>query len=294
MQAFLDQILPNLSDTAQYAVAAAAAVVLLALIALAITLVVRRRRRRPHPIEPEASTDVIRRPVYIDPLLLDDLLGHVETRDFSGGLSEALEGDDPDRRPTEVRKLNKVLVGLRQRSDLVHDLDREPEADLTEGRAVTVTGTLSRLPASDAAELIELSAPLLVHAANGHGPDVRSRNVGIAHPALVLRLSPATGGDRGYLLVLDHECLWLEDRNLPSGPVSVLGIIEEIVDAKDRIDGNGLLAPKLSYDARESLRDRDVAEVAATLSTLTDSPLKKRELDFEGPGARIGVAAIYR
>lgn len=294
MDTYLDQVLPNLSDAQQLAVAVAVGVVLLAVIALIAALVVRRRRRRPTPIETPADREVIRRPVYVDPLLLDDLLGHVETRDFSGELNRALELDDPDRRPTEVRKLNKVLVGLRQRSDLLHDLDREPQGDLQEGHAITATGTLTRLPASDAAELIELAAPLLVHAANGHRSDIRSQNVGIKHPPLALRLDPSTGGDRRYLVVLDHDGLWTEDRNLPSGPVTVLGVVDEVLEARDRISGADVLGPKLSYEVRESLRDRDLGTVATTLSTLTDQPLKERELDFEGPGARIGVAAIYR
>lgn len=301
MDTYLDQLLPNLSDAQQLAVVVAAGVILVALIALIVALVLRRRRRRPTPIETPPDRDVIRRPVYVDPLLLDDLLGHVETRDFSGELNRALETDDPDRRPTEVRKLNKVLVGLRQRSDLLHDLDREPEAELQDGHAITATGTLTRLPASDAAELIELSAPLLVHAANGQGPDIRSQNVGIKAPPLALRLDPSTGGDRRYLVVLDHDGLWTDlpasspgDRNLPSGPVTVLGIVEQVVGTRDRIDGADVLGPQLSYEVRESLRDRSLGAVAATLSTLTDRPLKERELDFEGPGARIGVAAIYR
>lgn len=294
MDTFLDTILPNLSDTAQLAVLIAVGVVVVALIALAVAVLARRRRQRPTPIDKTSSSDVIRRPVYVDPLLLDDLLGHVETRDFSGELNRVLETDDPDRRPTEVRKLNKVLVGLRQRDDLLHDLDREPESDIEEGHAITVTGRLSRLPASDAAELIELSAPLLVHAANGQSPDIRSHNVGIKHPPLAMRLDPSTGGDRRYLVVLDHDGLWTEDRNLPTGPVTVLGIVEDVVNGRSRIDAEEVLAPGLSYEVRESLRDRDVAQVAATLSSLTDRPLKERELDFEGPGARIGVAAIYR
>lgn len=301
MDAYLDQVLPNLSDAQQLAVVVAAGVVLLAVIALIVALVVRRRRRRPTPIETPADGEVIRRPVYVDPLLLDDLLGHVETRDFSGELNRALEIDDPDRRPTEVRKLNKVLVGLRQRSDLLHDLDREPETELQEGQAIIATGTLTRLPASDAAELIELAAPLLVHAANGHGPDIRSQNVGVKHPPLALRLDPSTGGDRRYLVVLDHDGLWTDlpashpgDRSLPSGPVTVLGIVDGVLGARDRISGADVLGPELSYEVRESLRDRDLGTVATTLSNLTDQPLKERELDFEGPGARIGVAAIYR
>jgi hypothetical protein len=251
-----------------------------------------------------ATHATIRRPVYLDPLLLDDLLAHVETRDYTRDLRDTLEGGrlEDEGHTGETRKLNKVLAGMRGRTDLLTNLDEDHGADLSEGRAVIASGRLIELPATAAAELLELSTPLLAHtpSENGHHGALKTRThpnataapTGAAAP-LVLRFEP-TAGDRNFLLVLPREGLRVDDPDSLGGHVTLIGVVDDVLGARDRIGPDRYLTPGLSSEVREHVRDRDLGDVVSSLAAAAGTELAERDLTFKGPGARVTAAAIYR
>ncbi|MBW3665131.1 MAG: hypothetical protein KY469_18710 [Actinobacteria bacterium] len=305
---FWDGFLELYADEPWLVIAVAAGVIVL-LAGLWVWMRRRRTARRAGAAAVPASATTparttIRRPVYLDALLLDDLLAHVETRDYSRDLRDTLEGGrlEDDGHAGETRKLNKVLAGMHGRTDLVTNLDEDDGADLTEGRAVIVTGRLVELPATAAAELLELSTPLLTHAPSDNGDDgalkTRPRQTSTATPTstaapLVLRLEP-TDGDRNFLVVLPREGLRVDDPDSLGGRVTLIGVVDEVLGSRDRLGPDRYLKPGLSSDVREHIRDRELSEVVSSLADAAGTKLSERDLTFKGPGARVTPAAIYR
>lgn len=303
---FWDGFLELYADEPWLVIAVAAGVI--ALLA-GLWLLVRRRRtaRRTTHVPVSATTPTrttIRRPVYLDALLLDDLLAHVETRDYSRDLRDTLEGGrlEDEGHAGETRKLNKVLAGLHGRTDLLTNLDEDHDADLGEGRAVVVSGRLVELPATAAAELLELSTPLLTHTPSENGDNgalkTRTRPTATGAPTntaapLVLRLEP-TDGDRNFLVVLPREGMRVDDPDSLGGRVTLIGIVDEVLGSRDRLGPDRYLKPGLSSDVREHIRDRELSEVVSSLADAAGTKLSERDLTFKGPGARVTPAAIYR
>lgn len=287
--------------------AAAALAGLVVLLALLVALVVRRRSGstsmaggdEPAATLDQPATGTVRRPIYADALLLDDLLAHAETRDYGRSLRESL--DDGPASTSETRKLNKVLAGLEERRMLV-DLDERADAPLAKGSAVRVSGTVEELPASAIAELLELSTPILVHsaAASGNGDgDPSARRTSIPDGAWgtgpkVLALT-ASAGSRRFLLVLHPDGMRDATRRpLTDGEVTLLGVTEEVLGRRDELHLDDYLTPYLSREVQERVRDTDLNDAAVSVANLAGRKVRKRDLTFEGPGARLSVAAIYR
>lgn len=306
MDALTDAI-TAITDALGTAGTAAVLAGLLMLVLLLVALVVRRRRGTTpeHETDEPATTlekptaGTVRRPIYADALLLDDLLAHAETRDYGRSLRESL--DESSAATSETRKLNKVLAGLEERRMLV-DLDDRTDAPLAKGSAVRVTGTLEELPASAIAELLELSTPVLVHSVsasgNGDGGSPSgARSVPDEHWGAgpkVLALTPSEGSRR-FLVVLHPDGMRdAARRPLTNGEVTLLGVAEEVLGRRDKLDLNDYLTPYLSRDVQERVRNSDLNDTAESVANLAGHKVRRRDLTFEGPGARLSVAAIYR
>ncbi|HEX9766411.1 MAG TPA: hypothetical protein VGA36_06580 [Nitriliruptorales bacterium] len=301
----ISEAIATVTDSLGIAGATTAVIGLIVLTVLLVTLIVARRREEGGPPdEPPATLDAptvgtIRRPVYTDPLLLDDLLAHAETRDYGRSLRDTL--DDESAATAETRKLNKVLAGLQQRRMLV-DLDERADAPIAKGSAITVTGTLEELPASAVAELLELSTPVLVHSAasagGGNGDRARADHevpeVLWGPGPKVFALTPRDG-DRRFLLVLHPDgARDAVRRPLTAGQATVLGVTEDVLGRRDRLHVDDYLTPYLSRDVQERVRDSNLGDAAESVASLAGHKIRRGDLSFEGPGARLSVAAIYR
>lgn len=292
VETLLDDLLPGMSNAAQVAIAAGVAVLVLAAL-VAVVVAVRRRWRRPRPLGDSPGDGLVRRPAYLDTAVVGDLLGHTEQQDHSRELRDALETGDDDARTPGVRALNKVLSGLEAHDDLLADLDLDPEAGLHAGKVVRVTGRLEPLPATDAVELLERAAPLL-----GMQPDPLSRDPAPTTPVhvgpLVMRLTPATGDQRRFLVILDRDALRGPAADLVEEKVTVLAVAQDVLARRDSLDIGQVIRSRLSLEVRDALSERDLSEVVATLSRVTPNELDGDALEFTGPGARLEVGAIYR
>ncbi len=257
----------------------------------------------------ERPTGRIRRPVYLDVDLLDDLRAHgareaeVPTSVTTGATTATTSGSPTSAgsaRTEETRRLNDTLAAL-DGSPILTDLDADPDADLEEGTAVVLTGTLVRHPASDAAEILELSAPLLQRASsNGHGDGgtatvsrVRPDEVTTETAPLVVRLDHPSA-KRGYLMVLPREHLRVDDPIRAGGSVSILAVVEKVLGRRDTVTVEDYLSPHLSPQGRAMLDDRDLAETVSALSDVTNEDLAARDLHVRGPGALLTPASIHR
>lgn len=257
-------------------------------------------RRRTRTVERPSGT--IRRPVYTDGVLLDDLRAHGDpARRHGGETTTAATGQSA--RTEETRRLNDTLAAL-EGSPVLLDLDADPGADLEDGRAVILTGRLRRHAASDAAELLELSTPLLERASsNGHHQDdsrdtttltpVRRDQVTTAAAPLVVVLEHAAS-KRHYLMTLPREHLRVDDPTRSDAQVSVLAVVERTLGRRDALTVEDYLGPHLTDDGRSVLADRDLAETVTALSDVTHDDLAARDLRFRGPGALLTPAAIHR
>lgn len=325
----------------EIAIAVGALVVLLLLVWLAV----RAFRSRDHGERTvERPTGTVRRPVYSDDALLDDLRAHAAGR--SGDLRRDADGDrdrdadrpsvagqpatadvhpvtdgtddatttaaaDPARdrgdrgdrdddagersREDSTRRLNETVRAL-EGSDVLIDLDAHPDAELEAGKAIVLSGTLERHAASDAAEILELSAPLLHRGAGNGGGSVTDGGVDGATAEgapLVVRLEHPVD-KRGFLMVLPREHLLVEDPTRLGSTVSVLAVIERAIDKRERLEVEDYLGPHLSRDGQAVLGERDLTETIATLSQVASEDLGADDLPFQGPGALLTPAAIQR
>lgn len=292
VQTLLDDLLPGLSDPVQVAIAAGAIVIAVTALILA-AVAVRRRWRRPTPLGSSPGEGLVRRPVYLDTAVVGDLLGHTEDQDHSRDLRDALESGDDQARTPGVRALNKVLSGLEAHSDLLADLDLDPEADLHAGKIVRLTGRLEPLPATDAVEILERAAPLLGMQPEPLTRDPDATSTAIHEGPLVMQLTPATGDPRRFLLILDRKALRAQPTELVDEKATVLAVTQDVLTRRDSLDIGGVIRSRLSLQVRDALSERDLGEVVVALSPVTATELDADALVFEGPGARIEVAAIY-
>lgn len=299
---------------------------------LLLWLLVRAFRRRGADRTVERPTGTVRRPVYADEALLDDLRAHAggggdlrrsedrppaqpatsevhpapDTTTTSAG-----EAHDParDRRPDRdrhrradgeagredsTRRVNETVAAL-EGSDILIDLDAHPDAELVAGKAIVLSGTLERHAASDAAEILELSAPLLQRGSGGGGSMTNGGAAGATAEGapLVVRLEHPVD-KRSFLMVLPREHLLVEDPTRLGSNVSVLAVVERALDKRETMDVEDYLGPHLSRDGQAVLGERDLAETIATLSQVTSEDLGADDLPFRGPGALLTPAAIQR
>lgn len=292
---------------------------------LLIWLLVRAFRSRDTERTVERPAATVRRPVYTDDALLDDLRasagrGDLRRReDDSAPPPEPATADvhpvsgstttsavDPARdrdardagdggREDSTRRVNETIAAL-EGSDVLVDLDAHPDADLEPGKAILLTGTLERHAASDAAEILELSAPLLQRGAGNGGGSMTNGGVAGATAEgapLVVRLDHPVDR-RGFLMVLTREHLLVEDPTRLGSKVSVLAVIERSIGKRESLDVEDYLGPHLSRDGQAVLGERDLAETIATLSHVASEDLGADDLPFRGPGALLTPAAIQR
>lgn len=288
------------------AVAGAIIVLLIGLLALAAL----RRRRTTAP--PERREELVRRPVYLDSVILSDVLGHLEATDHGRSLRNILEDTgeqelgQPDdefttHRDDQVRLLNKAIAAAAQRRDLAVDLDKEPEADLAPGRVVRVTGTLRVLPASQVADLLERGVPLYGRP-NRLQPTGRSKKddsqvlvleeaeLDTSRPPIVAELETPHVTER-ILLIMDAGPMWQD--TVPTKTVSMLAIVDRVLGRRDKLDLDDFVRPHLSLQVRSALGSRDLMEVARPLSQAAGGELKNKDLQLRGPGATVTPAAIW-
>lgn len=288
------------------AIAAGIMVVLIGVLALAAF----RRRRKTAP--PERREDLVRRPVYLDSVILSDVLGHLEATDHGRSLRTILEdtGEDelnqpPDEftthRDDQVRLVNKAIAAAAQRRDLAIDLDEEPDADLAPGRIVRVTGTLRVLPATQVADLLERGVPLYGRS-NRLQPTARAKKddsqvlvleetgLDTSRPPVVAELETPHVNER-ILLIMDAEGMWQD--TVPTKTVSMLAIVDRVLGRRDNLDLDDFVRPHLSLQVRSALGSRDLMEVARPLSQAAGAELKKKDLQLRGPGSTVTPAAIW-
>ncbi|MBW3620678.1 MAG: hypothetical protein KY461_10570 [Actinobacteria bacterium] len=298
---------------------------------LLLWLLVRAFRSRDTDRTVERPTATVRRPVYTDDALLDDLRAHAGgrpgdlRRDPDGSaagqpatadvhpadepaatttLDPAREpartdatGDGEHAREDSTRRVNETIAAL-EGSDVLIDLDADPDAELEAGKAIVLSGTLQRHAASDAAEILELSAPLLQRGAGngGHGGSMTSGGASGATAEgapLVVRLEHPVD-KRGFLMVLPREHLLVEDPTRLGAQVSVLAVVERSLAKRESLQVEDYLGPHLSRDGQAVLGERDLAETIATLSEVASEDLGADDLPFRGPGALLTPAAIQR
>lgn len=314
--------------TSELLVAAAVLVLLLLLVWLAVRAF---RSRDEGERTVERPTATVRRPVYTDHALLDDLRAHADRpggdlrrdpdvprpatadvhpvgdgatttsavdpadRTSADRTSIARTGDGDHAREEDTRRVNETIRAL-EGSDILIDLDAFPDAELEPGKAIVLSGTLERHAASDAAEILELSAPLLQRGAGNGGGSVTKGGVDGATAEgapLVVRLEHPVD-KRGFLMVLPREHLLVEDPTRLGSTVSVLAIVERAIDKREHLDVEDYLGPHLSRDGQAVLGERDLTETIATLSQVASEDLGADDLPFKGPGALLTPAAIQR
>jgi hypothetical protein len=86
----------------------------------------------------------------------------------------------------------------------------------------------------------------------------------------------------------------VDDPDSLSGHVTLIGVVDDVLGARDRIGPDRYLTPGLSTEVREHVRDRDLGDVVSSLAAAAGTELAERDLTFKGPGARVTAAAIYR
>lgn len=299
----------DLVDQEPLLVAAVAAGIAVLLIGLLVLAAVRRRRRTAPPARRE---ELVRRPVYLDSVILSDVLGHLEATDHGRNLRTILEdtgeqdlNQPPDEftthRDDQVRLLNKAIAAAAQRRDLAIDLDKEPEADLTPGRVIRVTGTLRVLPATQVADLLERGVPLYGRpnrlqpsARSGHDEGqvlvLEEAGLDTTRPAVVAEFETPHVSEK-ILLIMDAEAMWQD--SIPTKTVSMLAIVDRVLNRRDRLDLDDFVRPHLSLQVRSALGSRDLMEVARPLSQAAGAELKKKDLQLRGPGSTVTPAAIW-
>lgn len=298
--------------------AIAAGLIVLLLGAVVLGRLARRRRTAP----PERREELVRRPVYLDSVILSDVLGHLEATDHSRNLRILLEDESEEelrtpeeqltsRRDDQVRSLNKAIAAAAQRQDLAVDLDKNPDSELKPGQVIRVTGQLDILPATRVATLLERGVPLYgregrLHSATAapstrrgaHDDDtdtlllVNERtSLDTSRPSIVAEFkAPHVSGGR-ILLALEPEAL--ERDSVPAATVSMLAIVDRTLGRRERLDLDDFLRPHLSLQVRSALGSRDLMEVAEPLAKATGDELKRRDLRLTGPGATVTPAAIW-
>lgn len=269
----------------------------------------RRRQREQAPVTTAKRADLIRRPLYLDPVVLSDVLAHLEDHDHGQSLRKLLDpdvftGDDAESTPlTErtgfVRAANKAVAAATNRPDLVSDLDEHPDATIESGRLVLVSGRLRVLPASDAARLIEHAVPLLRAAPRtpqrseerGDGPVLTLERTSspTESPTLVLELEAGRPAGR-FVVALDRDSV---SRELTTGPATILGVVDRPLRRRERLDAEDYLRPRLSTEARIALDDRGLGAVVESLAAATGQKLTTRDLELHGPGATLTPAVIW-
>jgi hypothetical protein len=258
----------------------------------------RRRRRERHV---ERPTGTVRRPIYLDADLLDDLRAHGDPNRSGSVPATTAQAASASPRTEDTRRLNDTLASL-EGSDVLIDLDADPDHGLSPGKAVVLTGTLHRHPATDAAEILELSAPLLQRAGgNGHATadgdtdtmaQVRADEITTDHAPFVVTLEHPSAR-HGHLLVLPRAHLRADDPTR-AGRVTVIAVVDRVLGRRDTLAPEDYLAPHLSTQGRGLLADRDLTETVTALSDVAREDLGARDLPFKGPGTLLTPAAIHR
>ncbi len=253
------------------------AVVVVALLTWLIVAVVRRRRAAHVPSRAQRIGDAL----YRDRTVLDDL--HLLGTDAeSNGHGADLTG---------------ALANLEERGALV-DLDADPRADLDPGQVVVASGTLVPLPATRAAELLELSAPLLARAGTQPDPDGPTDTATVTRPRTDLNNAPVVvaldhdASNRRLLMLLRRP--ELDEGALSLEPVTVVAVVDHALERRDTLGPDEYLRGYLSDDGRELLDGRSLTDIIGSLSDVTGDQLSRKELGFKGPGAQVRVASIHR
>lgn len=290
------------NQTTVFIVAAALVVLLLAWLAARRV----RRHRRDAMIADDGPT--IRRPVYADSTLLEELRAHAPT--IGQGASEmgtatttlgssATTADAASRRAMATRQMNDTLDALTG-TTVLNDLDGDPDRELEVGQAVLFSGTLERHAATDAVEILELAAPLLI----------RNRQAATDEDAGTLTVTPQTidldrpsgpvivhvehpTTKRGFLMVLRRDNLLVDDPT-PGSDVTILAVVDRVIGRRETVEVDDYLAPHLTPAGREVLEERDLAETIGTLSEVAGEDLGQKDLKLRGPAAILTPAAIHR
>lgn len=297
----MNQLLSTIEQNQIALVATGAALVVLLLAFLAARAVRHHRQQRAAAQRLE-ERGRIRRPVHIDTALLADL----RAKGFAGTPDPAsttinLESDTVEtveQRATE--QLDRTLRSL-QGTDVLADLDADPDRDLHEGEPVLLTGTLTRHRATDAIELLELAAPIL---ARGNGRDegdgatgtataIRPSDVDVSTAPMVVHVEHPTAKG-GYLMVLRREHLHVDDPIGDGSEVSILAVVERLAARRETLTPDTYLTPHLTRSGRQVLGGRDLTETVERIGDLSNEEIGSDELDFRGPGAILTPAAIYR
>ena len=251
------------------------AIVVVALLSWLVVAVVRRRRASHVPSRAERLTT----PVYRDRTVIDDL---------------QVLGTDAEEADAHV-DLEQALAGLEAKGALV-DLDADPAADLDTGQVVVASGTLHTLPGTRAAELLELSAPLLARADGADGADgdtataIRTRP-NLDNAPVVAALDHASSKRRLLMLLRRQQ---LEDGVADGGTVTAVAVVDRVLEKRDSVGPDDYLRAFLSDDGTRLLDGRSLDEVIGSIGDVAGEDLPQRELAFRGPGAQVRAASLHR
>ncbi len=291
----------------------AAMVIALGVVAVALLIggVWWARRRNRIIIVPEARTDLVRRPRYLDGAVLSDVLAHVESTDHGRSLRNVLEyqeSTDEARavalRTEQVRALNKALDASHQRADLATVLDESVEELPESGMIIEARGRIRILPASEAARLLirarTLLSPAWLPPTAPAAPEPTTTSGALLtepartittvqdRPPVVAALDTRLGR---LLMVLDEESRL--DGVRDGEVVSLLGVIGRPLSRREPARPEEYLPDHLPGDVRDALRGRDVGEVASHLAEAVGQDLDRKSMIERGPGAMVRPAAIW-
>lgn len=293
------------------AVVAGAAVLVLLVVGWLAFRAYRRRGRSGANTPPRPNR--VRRHLYLDEELLRDLGSYERERLEATSGSASSNGhadrsgahdDEPHQGETHDGEtdgapafaglpadLQGPLAGVKAHGLLV-DLDRHPDADLREAHVVVATGRLQQLPATTAAELLQLSAPLLQRAASNGSATIAERpEVDEGQAPVVVAIQHAHS-DRQLLMTLDRSALRDFDGS-PVEEVTLVGVVERVLDSRDTLSLDDYLAPHLTDTSRRAIGDRSVTDVVIKLSEITGEDVPSgRDLAFQGPGAQVSAASL--
>lgn len=272
---------------------------------------------------------MIRRPKYLNQPLIQDLLDHLGvdspesvdvTREgtaeaeralgVSRGLqasarrgSSELERESFSVRARPAHLMNLAIDGLRDRGEFI-DFDASPDSGIVHRHAIEISGELTLEPASEVAQIFAAMLPLMASAPELFAPDSTREPTAEEIGGVMLQSNPGASraimtlrthdGKQRVLLPLEPDHLLVDDYGDIEGDMTVFGVVERLIPAGgNRSLRDFLLPSNLSRVFRRSLPDEHLLGLMNSLSPQTGRSFGPEDLRFDGPGAVLGVGAIY-
>lgn len=216
----------------------------------------------------------------------------------NGGQRSAISRTRQFRESASSTRLARTVLRALQERDLLVDDARQPRTQPRRGSIVLVSGDAQITPVSDAIDILHRVVPRMIDAAiRGHSRPTEAELTEALtddsdgpSPALLRIDSP-----RGWCLVhaSPDSLVGITDAEALEGPLSVIGVVESVVDAQSDLDVLRLRPLPMNRAVRRMMSGVDFGALVLDLAPKINVPLRAENLRLRGPGMVVRLVLAY-